>query len=217
VKTIQPLENSVVSEILVKDGDVVKAFDVLVVLDTRQTSSDVKNLESQQAEKVSRLVFFLTLDPLLTDQASEHPLPSRFNDDIQTLTSPIDGVVQALTVFTVGGVVTEAEKIMQIVPTSGGLEIEAYISNKDIRFVQKNQDVVIKVDSFNFTKYGTIEGTVADISNGAFQDEKLGLIFKCKISMKTEQIMIDGKHINLGSGMTVSAEIVTGDRRQENH
>jgi hemolysin D len=138
---------------------------------------------------------------------------ARTKNGLQTLTSPIDGVVQALTVFTVGGVVTEAEKIMQIVPTSGGLEIEAYISNKDIGFVHKNQDVVIKLDAFNFTKYGTIDGIVADISNDAFQDEKLGLIFKCRIAMKSEQMAIDGKTINLGAGMSVAAEIVTGDRR----
>ena len=360
VKTIQPLENAVVSQILVKDGDEVKAGQVLVVLDTRQTISDVNSLSAQLEEKQARLAALDQLESIITKDGSDtkylsfpsgmnHSVVSRqrhlyteqvsdfqsaikeadqsvkrqqedlassqseihkqeqllvvltkkanayraayeiravseidylnieqqrleiennlntersryrsliaalnqakeamgklvsetrvtysrekteiasqiesikqelnkanTRNGLQTLTSPIDGVVQGMTVFTVGGVVTEAEKIMQIVPVNGGLEVEAYISNKDIGFVQENQHVTVKIDAFNFTKYGTIDGTILDISNDAFQDEKMGLIFKTRVGLKKEDMLIDGRTINLGPGMSVTAEVVTGNRR----
>jgi hemolysin D len=71
----------------------------------------------------------------------------------------------------------------------------------------------VKIDAFNFTKYGTIDGTILDISNDAFQDEKMGLIFKTRVGLKKEDMLIDGRTINLGPGMSVTAEVVTGNRR----
>ena len=91
---------------------------------------------------------------------------------LQKLTAPVDGVVQQLAVHTVGGVVTPAQQLMVIVPTESQLEIEAMISNRDVGFVEAGQEAAIKVDTFNFTRYGLLQGTVLSVSNDAIQRDR---------------------------------------------
>lgn len=132
----------------------------------------------------------------------------------QFLTTPIDGVVQQLSVHTVGGVVTPAQQLMVIAPQEGGLEIEAWVENKDIGFVSENQEAEIKVESFPFTRYGTIDGRVLTLSGDAVPLEKTGLFYSARISMASTTMFIDNdKEITLTPGMNVSVEIKTGQRR----
>ena len=86
---------------------------------------------------------------------------------LQKLTAPVDGVVQQLAVHTIGGVVTPAQALMLIVPAESRLEIEAMVSNRDIGFVEAGQDAAIKVDTFNFTRYGLLHGKVLSVSQDA--------------------------------------------------
>jgi hemolysin D len=81
------------------------------------------------------------------------------------LTAPVDGTVQQLAIHTDGGVVTEAQPLMVIVPSDQPVEVEAMLENKDIGFVRPGQEVEIKVETFTFTKYGVVHGTVISISN----------------------------------------------------
>lgn len=131
----------------------------------------------------------------------------------QILKAPINGVVQQLSVHTIGGVVSPAEALMVIVPEKDILEVEAYLENKDIGFVTENQMVEIKIDAFPFTKYGVIDGTMVSISNDAVQHEKLGLVFVMHTSMKKSEMNINGKMVHLSPGMSVVVEVKTGTRR----
>ena len=81
---------------------------------------------------------------------------------LQILTAPVDGTVQQLAVHTVGGVVTPAQPLLEVVPLDSRLEIEAMVSNRDVGFVHAGQEAEIKVDTFNFTKYGLLHGTVLE-------------------------------------------------------
>jgi len=129
------------------------------------------------------------------------------------LIAPIDGIVQQLTIHTIGGVVTPAQELMIIVPQMATLEIEAYVENKDIGFVREQQDAAIKLDAFPFTKYGTLEGEIIDISDDAVSDEDKGLIYKARVALKQTTMQVEGKQVNLSPGMSVSVEIKTGQRR----
>jgi hemolysin D len=129
------------------------------------------------------------------------------------LTSPVDGVVQQLAVHTIGGVVTEAQQLMIIVPSDNPLIVDVMVQNKDIGFVYPGQVAVIKVETFPFTKYGTIDATVTTVSNDAIQDEKLGLIYAARLKLSRSTIAVEDKIINLSAGMAVSAEMKTGRRR----
>ena len=138
-------------------------------------------------------------------------IDQRYEDSI--LRAPVDGIVQQLVVHTIGGVVSPAEPLMVIVPANSDLIIEAMVLNKDIGFVKEGQEAKIKVESFPFTKYGLIEGQVIEVSADAIENEQLGLVYAARVSMNTDQILVDDRWIQLSPGMAVSVEVTTGDRR----
>lgn len=127
--------------------------------------------------------------------------------------APLSGYVQQLVYHTKGGVVETAKPIMNIVPEDYKLEADVMILNKDIGFVQPEQDVEIKIDSFPFTKYGTIKGKVRNISGDAIKDEKLGLVYSARLTLLDNKITADGNIVPLKPGMGVTSEIKTGKRR----
>lgn len=132
----------------------------------------------------------------------------------QTLVAPIDGVVQQMAVHTIGGVVTPAQQLMVIAPNESLLEVEAYVENKDIGFVEPGQVAEIKIEAFPFTTYGTIEGKVLHLSQDAVPVENLGLMYSAKLTMAKSTVEVDnGKTVKLSPGMNVTVEIKTGSRR----
>ena len=132
---------------------------------------------------------------------------------LQTLIAPIAGVVQQLAVHTVGGVVTPAQELLKIVPQEGKLEVEAWVLNKDIGFVTEGQIAEIKIETFPFTRYGTLDAEVIDVSSDAVTDEKKGLIYAARVLMKDATIRVGDKLVNLTPGMAVTVEVKTGTRR----
>ena len=152
---------------------------------------------------------------------------------LQQLTAPVDGVVQQLAIHTVGGVVTPAQSLLVIVPSDSRLEIEAMVSNRDIGFVQPGQQAEIKIDTFNFTRYGLLQGQVLSVSQDAIvrdrqqdrsSDRNLGtqndtsepkgqeLNYSARISLDRSTMRIDGRTVNLSPGMAATVEIKTGSR-----
>lgn len=129
------------------------------------------------------------------------------------LTAPVDGTVQQLKLHTLGGVVPAAQALMQIVPRQGRLEIDAVLENRDVGFVREGQAVAVKIDAFDYTKYGTVPAVVSSVSRDAVEDEKKGLVYAVKISVRQPAIVIDGRSVPLSAGMAVRAEIRTGTRR----
>jgi hemolysin D len=152
-------------------------------------------------------------------------------NSLQKLTAPVEGVVQQLGIHTIGGVVTPAQALMAIVPVETRLEIEAMISNRDIGFVEVGQDAAIKVDTFNFTRYGLLSGKVVTVSHDATTRDKpmidkpqgaetsssepkgQELIYAARVSLDRTHMQIENKTVNLSPGMAVAVEIKTGSRR----
>ena len=152
---------------------------------------------------------------------------------LQQLTAPVDGVVQQLAIHTVGGVVTPAQALLVVVPSDSRLEIEAMVSNRDIGFVHPGQEAEIKVDTFNFTRYGLLHGQVISVSTDAIirdqprdrsNDTRHGtqndssepkgqeLNYSARISLDRTEMQIDDRMVNLSPGMAVTVEIKTGSR-----
>lgn len=134
-------------------------------------------------------------------------------DDKQILYAPVSGQVQELAIATVGGVVTEAQQLMLLVPEEEILEVEVFLENKDIGFVEEGMPSEIKIHTFPFTKYGVIDGQVITISDDAVVDENMGLIYSMRVLMKKNTILVKGKEVRLMPGMAVTAELKTGKRR----
>lgn len=112
-----------------------------------------------------------------------------------------------------GGVVSPAEKLISIVPVNTPLMIQATVENRDVGFVHPNMPVAIKVDTFEFQKYGTLEGVVLQVDKDSHEDEKLGPVYSAWITPKQHQLQVNGKWQKLSTGMAVTAEIKTGKRR----
>ncbi len=133
--------------------------------------------------------------------------------ELQQIRSPVNGTVQQLTLTTIGGVVQPAEPIMVIVPDDAEVQVSAQILNKDIGFIYEGQPVRVKLEAFNFTDYGLIEGVVDNISRDAIQDENLGLVYAARIKLNKRHLMVGGRRQAIGPGLQVQAEIKTGERR----
>jgi hemolysin D len=138
---------------------------------------------------------------------------ARYQETLTSLNAPVDGTVQQLAIHTVGGVVTQAQPLMVIVPADQPVEVEAMLENKDVGFVRAGQPVTVKVETFTFTKYGTVAGEVLSVSNDAIDDEKRGPIYSSRIRLKTDHLMINGQRVALSPGMSVTAEVKTDQRR----
>jgi len=129
------------------------------------------------------------------------------------LVAPVAGTVQQVAVHTEGGVVTPAQVLMVIVPRDAQVTAEVVIDNKDIGFVNAGQAAVIKLETFPYTRYGTVGATVSSVSADAVTDEQRGAIFPAVLALQQTSIDVDGKRIGLSPGMNLSAEITTGQRR----
>ncbi|MDA5544288.1 HlyD family type I secretion periplasmic adaptor subunit [Yersinia rochesterensis] len=131
----------------------------------------------------------------------------------QTLRAPVAGVIQQSTVHTLGGVVTSAQPLMVLVPENYQLELDVMILNKDIGFVHPGQAVEAKIDSFPYTRFGTLSGEVKHISRDAMEDQQQGLVFPARVRLNSDTLTVEGKPVRLSAGMAVSVEIKTGRRR----
>ncbi|MDB5874495.1 MAG: HlyD family type secretion periplasmic adaptor subunit [Ramlibacter sp.] len=146
-------------------------------------------------------------------QASQDQAKAGQREKLTVLTAPVSGTVQQLAIHTAGGVVTDAQTLMVIVPDGAHVTAEVTMENKDVGFVNAGQTAEIKLETFPFTRYGTVPAIVSRVSADAVNDEKRGALFPATLMLKATQIDVDGKLIRLSPGMNLTAEIKTGQRR----
>ena len=142
-------------------------------------------------------------------QAQDEETKALSHQHLMRLTAPVAGTVQQLNIHTVGGVVTTAQALMEIVPDDP-LEVDAKIRNQDIGFVKVGQKAIVKIETFPYTRYGYLTGKVLSVSNDAVQDKKSGLVFPAVIQLPTRKFKVDNTWVNLTPGMAVTVEIKTG-------
>jgi hemolysin D len=128
------------------------------------------------------------------------------------LTAPVDGVVQQIRFTTVGGIVPSAEPIMQIVPSTEAAEVEAMVENKDIGYIKIGAPVAVKIQTYEYTRYGTIPGRVTFVGQDAVEDKDGVLTFPARIALERSYLDLEGRRVQLSAGMSVTADIKTGDR-----
>jgi hemolysin D len=197
---------------------------VAAIAETRgQAAAEFRRTLSDELVKAEQKANGLAQDLIKAEQKTK----------LQLLTAPVDGVVQQLAIHTVGGVVTPAQSLLVVVPSDSRLEIEAMVSNRDIGFVQPGHEAEIKIDTFNFTRYGLLHGQVLSVSQDAIirerqqdrsNDRGLGtqndtsepkgqeLNYSARISLNRTKMLIDDRMVNLSPGMAVTVEIKTGSR-----
>lgn len=149
-------------------------------------------------------------------------------EKLTTLKAPVDGTVQQLAIHTTGGVVTPAQVLLVVVPEQAHVTADVTLENKDVGFVNLGQEAEIKLETFPYTRYGTVPAKVTTITadavmqepNKAQQDREGkeapppgGAVFPATLTLAHNTINVDGKPIRLTPGMNVTAEIKTGKRR----
>ncbi len=178
-------------------------------------NASIQQRKQAQAEFRARASVELVDAARKSDAARQELVKATQRRDLQVLHSPIDGVVQQLAVTTVGGVVTQAQALMTIVPRNAALEVDAQVANRDIGHVKIGQRVINKVETFDFTRFGYIEGTVQWVGTDAVNDPKLGPVYPVRIQLNTAETpnVVNGLHGAVTAGMTVTSDIRTGERR----
>ncbi len=137
--------------------------------------------------------------------------------------APVDGVVQGVGELAEGGFVQRGDRLMSVVPAGGGIEIRAYVRNRDVGFVKAGQRAIVKIDAFPFTRYGTTEGVVEGVSPDAMGGsdpeppaDELGEFtagYLARIALTRPSLEIDGAVVPLRPGMHAAVDIRTGRRR----
>lgn len=206
-----------------------------------ETAAAMHSLEKKIEELVSQFVADQTQKladvERKRDRLTQELIKAQSKTERTQLRAPISGTVQQLSVASLGQVVSTGQSLLTIVPLDGAIEIEALIANKDIGFVEAGQSAVVKVEAFPFTRYGTIDATVAKVSRDAVDERSAtnlsdaqnsakpqsetspqssrtqSLVYPATINLAQHSILIDGKEVALTPGMAVTVEIKTGQRR----
>jgi hemolysin D len=145
-------------------------------------------------------------------------IDSQLKQAEQTLTyqqvrSPVDGVVFDLKASGPGYVATTAEPVLKVVPADA-LTVKVFLSNKDIGFVKVGMPVDVRIDSFPFSEFGDIKGSVASIGSDALPPTQVRQFYSFPVEVQIDQqsLNADGRNLPLQSGMSVSANIKTRQR-----
>lgn len=198
-----------------------------------ELAATVKTLEARREERRQAYLDKVVTELIETDKRigglRQDLTKAELYERSSVLKAPVSGRVQQVQVHTLGQVAQTGQRLMMIVPEGTRLEIEAMLLNKDKGFVREGQEVRIKLETFPFTKYGTLSGEVLSVSNDAIPFQANGdaaaqkeetakdaagpLVFPIRISLNEEKIRIDGADVAITPGMSVTAEVKIGDRR----
>jgi hemolysin D len=145
----------------------------------------------------------------LTSQISQ----AKMNLKYQEIVAPVSGTIFELKAGTPGFVATTSEPILKIVPNNT-LTAKVFISNKDIGFIKAGMPVDVRIDSFPFSEFGDVKGTVLAIGSDALAADQAHPYerFPAIIKLAKQQISIKGKPVTLQSGMSLSANVKLRNR-----
>jgi adhesin transport system membrane fusion protein len=125
--------------------------------------------------------------------------------------APVDGIVQDIAIASAGQSVGSNQPLMKLVPTGGGLVIEARVANQDIGYVRIGQPVKVKVQAYDFLRYGMLSGTVERIAADAVIDPRDGQL-SYGILVRTAEGQLDGAGFSVVPGMAVEVDLMVGER-----
>ena len=206
---------------LVKDG----VMSEVELLRLRRQHAD---LQGQRAERKNRYITDANneLTRVSSDLSQTKENASAREDALlhTTIKSPVKGVVKNVQVTTVGGVIQAGQPILEIVPTEDEMLVEAYVKPSEVAFLHAGQKAVVKLTSYDFNKYGGLDGVLEHLSPDTLKDERQQRrpgaspadmeegYYRILVRIKDNNLVRNGKKIELTPGMTASVEIRTGQK-----
>jgi len=126
--------------------------------------------------------------------------------------SPYAGVVVGLTAFSVGGVISPGEKIMDVVPEKGGLIVEATVAPEDVKDLHVGMRAEVHLTAYKQRTVPIIHGKVLQVSADRLTDTKTGAGYYLAQVKVDEQELAELKDVRLAPGMPALVMIPTGER-----
>jgi len=132
--------------------------------------------------------------------------------DRTEIKSPVNGHVQDIKVYTVGGVVQPGQDFIEIVPADDKLVVEARIKPQDIAFIHVDQPGMVKITAYDFSIYGGLKANVKQISPDAVTDEKGESYYLVLLETQERALKRNGKEMRIIPGMVATVDILTGEK-----
>ncbi|MBY0565634.1 MAG: HlyD family type I secretion periplasmic adaptor subunit [Hyphomonadaceae bacterium] len=191
--------------------------------DERQAEAEVSMLRRERAQTIEEFRAQAAGEKAeaeaITATRAQSVRRAQMREGLQVLTAPVDGVVNEVAVSTLGDVVQAGAPLVTIVPAGSELIVEALILNRDVGFVLRGQEVVVKLEAFPFTRHGFLEGEVEHVSADAITDDVRGLVYPARIRIVRSRLRgIEGRARStrdldaLAPGMSAQVEVITGRR-----
>ena len=207
--------------------DIVYAPNAEVELQLKNAVSDVRKYAEQRTEIEAERRSFIDkwrsdhnqqLVQARKDLSEAHETLNKANrmEDFTALKSPEDAVVLELADLSVGSVLREAETLITLVPDSAELYVEAKIKTRDISYLKVGNAVRVKLESYPFQRFGTLNGRLDVISPDSVplkqSDEKSELVYLAQVRLNDSPQELVRRHLILRPGLVATAEIKTGKR-----
>lgn len=160
------------------------------------------NMLNERLEHISEVDILSTNLPRLNERL-----------ELTEIRSPIDGIINSIFVKSNKAVVKSGEVLLDIVPASDKLQIEAFIDPKDIAKVEVGQEARIALTAYDASKYGFITGYLTNVSADAvFREDRNNFMFKIIAVMNSELTDSEGKLVPLNAGMIAQIDIIRGEQ-----
>lgn len=187
-----------------------------MTIQIRQAEQSVKEFEwrLQSQDSKSRDTILQQLGQVEDELADNRDLINKLRQQIRRLdlVSPANGIVKGLTIHTIGGIIPPGQPLMEIVPLDKELIAEVKISPSDIGHIKTGAHVTVKVTTFDFSRYGAIDGTITALSATTFTSEKGAPYYKGMIRLAKHYVGNDSGMNKVLPGMIVNADIITGEK-----
>lgn len=217
VKPVQAPSAGIVQLVLVREGDTVQRGQALVQLNATEMRTRLSKLREELSTSESQLRQSMVSRPVAETMEQQNRI-SRLQSEFAaaelslqhtTITAPVTGLVTTVEVRSAGVVLVAGQTVATIAPAGARLLVEAKVPNKDVGFIEKGLSAKLKFDAFPFQDYGTVAGTVIEVSPDAQFDKDLGSFYKVTIAPEQTAISAKGRNLPLRPGLTLTAEIVT--------
>jgi len=240
IKTIQHPFGGVVSQILIKNGDIVKKGQTLIVFDKDIIHSQITEAQLKHNSLKAKRSYFLEqikikeklVNKGLNARLSLLKLKSEFSDfEVQfaqsqealvramnrlhyhEVKSPVNGVVHNFEIFTTGAVIEKGSALLQVIPHGASMIAEIEISPGDIGHTRVGLPVQLKFATFDFGRFGGVTGELIKVSPSTILSNTQKVVYRGFVKLNRNYIGIKSADFKVKVGMTLTAEIVTGKKK----
>lgn len=132
--------------------------------------------------------------------------------DRADIRSPIDGVVNKISIKTIGGVIEPAMQLVEVVPLDDDLKIIARVAPQEIAFLRPDQEVNIKISAYDPQRYGSLKGKLVRIGANSVNDNDGNIFFEIEVRANKNYLGTEENPLPITPGMVADIEVITGER-----